>query len=186
MCPAQVKATTDEIVSAARDIIAQSGSAGLSLSAVAEAVGVRAPSLYKRFASRAALMSAVREVALHELASRLRVAQQKKRGRAAVRAMADAYRAWAKREPHLYQLVHEHAAAGPTAAASAATAPVLEELAALAGPDNALHAARLFTSFLHGFVSMENNGSFKMGGSVDAAFAFGLDAMIRGVDRGSR
>jgi hypothetical protein len=32
---------------------------------------------------------------------------------------------------------------------------------------------------------MENNGEFKMGGSVDAAFAFALDSIIRGLE-GSR
>ena len=45
----------------------------------------------------------------------------------------------------------------------------------------ALSAARLFTAFLHGFATMENGGEFKMGGSVDAAFGFGLEAILGGL-----
>ena len=53
MSPAPVKATNDNILAAARAIAAHEGADSLSLNAVAEAVGVRAPSLYKRFANRA-------------------------------------------------------------------------------------------------------------------------------------
>ena len=32
-----------------------------------------------------------------------------------------------------------------------------------------------------GFVSMENEGQFNMGGSVDDAFVFGVDAILKGL-----
>ncbi len=184
MSPAPAKATKDEIVLAALDIVSRHGAAALSLTAVAEAVGIRAPSLYKRFSNRAALMSDVRDRVLIDLEQRLRDAQRHKRGPAAIKAMAAAYRSWAKHEPHLYRLVHSGLPL--TAAASAATAPVLEEASALAGAKHALSAARSLTAFLHGFVTMENDGEFKMGGSVDAAFAFGLEAVIRGLGAAKR
>ena len=184
MSPAPAKATKDEIVLAALDIVSRQGAAALSLAAVADAVGIRAPSLYKRFSNRAALMSDVRDRVLNELGRRLRDAQRHKSGPAAVKAMAAGYRSWAKHEPHLYRLVH--AGLPLTPAASAATEPVLEEAAALAGAKHALSAARLLTAFLHGFVTMENEGEFKMGGSVDAAFTFGLEAIIRGLGDAKR
>ena len=49
MSPAPVKASNAAILAAARAIVASEGDEGLSLNAVADAVGVRAPSLYKRF-----------------------------------------------------------------------------------------------------------------------------------------
>ena len=186
MSPALAKATNDEIVAAALDIIARTGVEALSLTAVAEAVGIRAPSLYKRFASRAVLMNSVRDRALIELAARLRDARRRKSGRAAIKAMAAAYRDWGKDRPNLYRLVHSSPAFALTPAATSATAPVLEELSVLGGERNALAAARLFTSFLHGFVIMEIDGAFKMGGSIDAAFTFGLEAIIRGLEGAKR
>jgi hypothetical protein len=36
----------------------------------------------------------------------------------------------------------------------------------------------MLTAFLHGFVSMENAGAFKLGGNVGQAFAFGLETLV--------
>jgi len=47
--------TIDRIVTAAREVIAEDGAAGLSLGEVARRVGMRTPSLYGYFASRADL-----------------------------------------------------------------------------------------------------------------------------------
>lgn len=47
--------TTDEIVSAAVDVMTETGAAGLSLGEVAARMGMRTPSLYGYFDSRAAL-----------------------------------------------------------------------------------------------------------------------------------
>ena len=47
--------TTETIVAAAREVIAQEGAAGLTLGEVARRVGVRTPSLYEYFSSRADL-----------------------------------------------------------------------------------------------------------------------------------
>jgi AcrR family transcriptional regulator len=181
--PAPVKATNDDILAAARAIVARAGAENLSLNAVAEMVGVRPPSLYKRFASRAALIEAVREGVLGEVASVLMAARKGRGGSAAVKAMARAYRAWAKGEPHLYRLLFAGPAVGVTAGARAATAPVLDAMRPVVGERDALSAARLFTAFLHGFVSMEIGGEFKMGGSVDVAFAFALETILRGLVR---
>jgi Tetracyclin repressor-like, C-terminal domain len=46
-----------------------------------------------------------------------------------------------------------------------------------------MSAARLLMAFLHGFVSMELAGAFRLGGSVDDAFAFALDAILAGLPR---
>jgi hypothetical protein len=54
------------------------------------------------------------------------------------------------------------------------TEPVLRSVAALAGEDDALVAARTFVGWAQGFVSMELAGAFRLGGDVDAAFDYGL------------
>jgi hypothetical protein len=59
-----------------------------------------------------------------------------------------------------------------------AAAPVLDLAARLAGPDHALEAARLVTAFANGFISMELSGAFRLGGSPDDAYAYGVDVLV--------
>jgi AcrR family transcriptional regulator len=179
--PAPAKTSDAAIVAAAKRIAAAEGLENLSLQAVAEAVGIRTPSLYKRFADRAALVEAVREEVLKSLAERLNKVASKRDPAKALRAMANEYRRFAQREPQLYRLVM--ASGGePSPAARAAVAPLFETLSALLGIERALPAARTLTAFLHGFVSMEIGGSFQFAGSVDDAFDFGIRTLLAGLE----
>jgi hypothetical protein len=98
--------------------------------------------------------------------------------------MAHAYRAYALAHPQLYALLfspEERLDAQTHEARQAAAAPALHALAEIVGPADALHAARLFTAFIHGHVTMLLAGSFKLGGDIDAAFDYGIDTLLRGI-----
>ena len=179
--PTPPKTSDAAIVAAARRIVAAEGLENLSLQAVAEAVGIKTPSLYKRFTDRAALVDAVREDVILSLADRLKKVAAKRDPAQVLRAMANEYRRFAQREPRLYRLV---LASGdePSPAARAAVAPLLETLTALLGHERALPAARTLTAFLHGFATMEIGGSFQFGGSVDDAFDFGIKTLLAGLE----
>jgi len=153
------------------------------MQAVALAVGVRAPSLYKRFPDREALLEAVAGSVAADLAERLVEADRGASAQAALAGMARAYRAFAHAGPHAYALLFA-AAAGPSVAArAAAVTPVLARLTQLAGARQALPAARMLTAFLHGFVSMELAGAFRLGGDVDEAFEYGLATLLGAIRR---
>jgi len=179
--PAVAKTSDAKVVRAARKLVEREGPALLSMQAVAAAVGVRAPSLYKRFPDRESLLDAVAEEALADLRAALVTADHAPTGSAALAAMARAYRAFAKRHPLLYGLLFaaRPGRTEPTPATRAAVEPVLVRLAGLVGPEHVLTAARLLTSFLHGFVSMEIAGAFRLGGDIDDAFEFGLTTLLR-------
>lgn len=185
--PAPAKVSDAEIVTAARRIIERDGVAALSMQAVAAVVGVRAPSLYKRFADRAALVGAVQQQLFGELGARLELAAARPGAILALQAMGDAYRAFARARPHLYALMFAvespHDAAGD-AARRAAAQPILSRLVDLVGPARALPSARVLTAFVHGFVSMELQGAFRLGGDVDEAFALGLELLLSSLARG--
>ena len=180
--PAPAKVTDEAIVRAARRLVARHGAAGLSMQAVADEVGVRAPSLYKRFADRAALLAAVQHAVFDEIGRRLETAASDwPNPKLAFAGIATAYRAWARAHPHLYDLMfsldvpHDDAS---DEARRVAAQPLVARLTEWLGAERALPAARVLTAFVHGFVSMELHGAFRLGEGVDEAFRFGLERLV--------
>lgn len=189
MSPAPARTTDAAILAAARDLLDEGGPDLVTMQAVAVRVGIRAPSLYKHVASRGALLRAVAEDGIAEIGAALAAAALGHDPSSDLRAMAHAFRAWAHRTPNRYRHVfasREAADRPPAGLAAAAVAPLLEACARLVGPERALEAARLLTAYVHGFTSMELAEGFGLGGSVDAAFAFGVDTLVgalEGMDR---
>lgn len=152
------------------------------MQAVAATVGVRAPSLYKRFVDRAALLTAVADDVATDLGVAVAPPARIRDARRTVAQMASRYRVFARRSPRSYQLLFGSSGAQPTAGVNAAAAGgVLRVCEALVGATQALDAARLLVAYLHGFVSMELGGAFRLGGDVDAAFDYGLETLLRGL-----
>ncbi len=182
MCPAPARTSDAAIVAAARRLLERDGPAGVTMQAVGAAVGVRGPSLYKRFADRAALLRAVEDAALADLSARLRECSTGP-PRAALRRMAAAYREFALAAPPVYALLFSSESwdEARIAARQASVASLLQATGKLAGPPNALPAARLLTAFMHGWVSMEIAGAFRLGGDIEAAFEYSLTTLINGI-----
>jgi AcrR family transcriptional regulator len=153
------------------------------MQAVAAAVGIKGPSLYKHYANRELLLDDVVRAALQELEERLAAAR--KRQGDPLEGMARAFRAFALKYPRLYPLLFAARQEGGDLVARRAelVAPLLAHLGSLAGEAHALDAARLFTAWLHGFISMELNGAFQLGGSLEQAFEFGLDRLTASLRR---
>jgi AcrR family transcriptional regulator len=183
--PAPPKTTDAAIIEAARTLLESKGREQLSLSDVAAAVGIRAPSLYRRFENRAALLEAVELEICRDLARTLSNAGKPRSSPVEIlKAQARAYRAFAKVYPNGYALlfdVRSRSSEEGTRLRAEAAAPALEPLGQLVGKEHALSAARVLTPFLHGFVSMELGAAFRLGGGLDAAFEYGLSAILRGL-----
>lgn len=178
--PTPARTSRDEIVEAGRAILETYGLDGLTMQRVAETVGVRAPSLYKRVRSRGDLIRLIAEDVTRELTESLDASATTGDPRRDLRAMADTMRTFAHAQPACYGLVFtrlpDAERPDPDLLASASGA-VLRTTAALSGPDRALEAARTLVAWAHGFISMELAGAFRLGGSVDDAFAFGVERL---------
>ena len=96
--PTPDRTSLDAIVLAAADLLEQSGLAGVTMQAVAQRVGVRAPSLYKRVPSRDRLIQLVAETTITELAGRLDAA-------VGPVELANALRAIGHERPAAFQLI---------------------------------------------------------------------------------
>lgn len=175
--PTPDRTSLDAIVLAARDLLEKDGLAGVTMQAVAHRVGVRAPSLYKRVQSRDKLLELVAEATLTELTARL--------NRAATAAeLAGILRAFGHAQPAAFQLIMTPEAGTPVAAQSfrvALSAPILRVARDLAGDDVALEAARTLTAWAAGFITMELNGAFQLGGDIDHAWDFGVATIVKAV-----
>jgi AcrR family transcriptional regulator len=184
MSPARARTSLPEIVAAGRALLESGGLDAVTMQAVAARVGVRAPSLYKRIPDRTALIAAISDdiaAELGNLMTRLADAPDPASG---LRSVATAFRAYAHAHPRSYELLFMHLPAGGRASPernAAASAPLLSLTARLVGQDHALEAARLVTAFSHGFVSMELNGAFRLGGDVDEAYRYGIDVLVEAI-----
>ncbi len=181
MCPAAAKTSDEEVVAAARRLVERDGAEALSMQSVATAIGVRAPSLYKRFPARAQLLIAVENEALGELQGVLSAGPSSSEPVTRLRAIARAYRRFAHEHPRLYALIFSGATAHDERALDArrkAGAPALDALSELVGPESALAATRVLTAFMHGFVAMESAGEFRLGPGINDAFQLGLDSIL--------
>jgi AcrR family transcriptional regulator len=187
--PAPPKTSDSAILAAARKLVRQHGRDGFSLGDVAAAVGIRAPSLYGRFADRAALIAAVELSLWHELGAALARAPHKSEPRAALTELARAYRTFAQANPHEYALMFDARAersTESTAARASSMAPALPAFVALVGKESALAAARVLTPFLHGFVAMELAGAFRLGDGIEEAFEHGVTTILAGLAQNRR
>ena len=175
--PTPDRTSLDAIVLAACELLEQDGLAGLTMNAVAQRVGVRAPSLYKRVQDRDRLIQLVAEATLVEVTARLNAETDPVQ-------IANAFRAFGRERPAAFQLVMTPGAGAPVARpefGAAASEAILRVAGNLSGSENALVAARTFTAWASGFVSMELNGSFRLGGDLEQAWEFGVTRIIAAI-----
>jgi AcrR family transcriptional regulator len=184
--------------------IATAGASALSLNAIAKQMGMSGPALYRYFANRDELITALITDAYRSLADTFRRAA---RSGADLGALASALRAWALDDPQRYFLVYGtpipgyHAPDDVTRIASEIMTILLDACAALptdrpgtpfethleehrqwaAGhpaPSVALHRALTFWTRLHGVLSLELAGHFTgMGFDPARLFAAELDTL---------
>lgn len=184
MSPAPARTSNDAIVRAARAILEADGLSALTMRRVAEEVGVKGPSLYKRVPDREALLRAVTDAVVDDLSATMARARSTDDPRADLTAAAVAYRGFVHRNPNGYALLFTELPSGakPDPAILAALGePVVASMARLTGQAASLEGARTFVSWAHGFVSMELAGAFRLGGDLDAAYAYGVAAILAGV-----
>lgn len=178
------KTSDARIVEAARQIIIGQGIDQLTQRGLAAAVGIKAPSLYKRFADQAALLRAVRGQALADLEARLRRAAGDQPPAPAALRMANAFRAYALEAPGLYRLIFDAALQDPERTLErAALAPSEAALAPLAGGGQGASSAHAMLALLHGLVRLEIDGAAPVAGPHDEAFRFAIYALLQGIAR---
>ncbi|MFD9941161.1 TetR/AcrR family transcriptional regulator [Nonomuraea sp. NPDC059023] len=204
----------EDVKATALDQLAEGGPQAISINAIAKQLGVSGGGLYRYFASRDDLLTALVIDAYEDLHDAI---AQKLGGEAAgrtpeerFRALARSYRAWALAEPHRYELLFKPPVPGYDAHAESLAAAarslmviLLGVLAEFAGEpatyqkDDVLAAraagsadfrlAVAVWSCVHGIVSLELGGGLSaMTVEVDALFEYEIELLIERIEREHR
>lgn len=173
------------VVTTAAELADSAGLEQVTIAHLADRLGVRAPSLYNHIGGLDELRRELALLGMRELAARLGRAAVGQAGDDAVRAIATAYRAYARQRPGVYaatQRAPDPADAGLVAAANEVVAIVVVVLGAygLRG-DDALHATRALRGALHGFVSLESTGGFGLPLDLDLSFQRLVTMLLAGL-----
>lgn len=177
----------DAVLDAAAEILARDGAGGLTLTKVARRLGVRTPSLYHHVDGLDGLRRALRLRGVAGLRDALAEAALGRSGADAVRALAHAYRSWARDHPGLYELTLRGQSDADTEDARASYEVVRIVTGGLRGygleGDDALHATRILRAALHGFVALEAADGFGL--DLDTGVTFGrlVDWLADGLAR---
>lgn len=179
--PYPTQVTPEKIIAQAIKLIERRGA--LSLHELARKLGIKAPSLYRYFASHERLIAKVSLAGFRMLAEFIRATTA---DAPSLHAAAWAMRRFARKHPALYRLMNESDAQHEDRdEALAATLDILATsfggpvpVEALASIQTAFLAIR---AFVHGFVMLELTGQYR--GNLDAEFEAGLQVLLKGFEK---
>lgn len=178
--------TREIVVERAVEMVNAEGSVeALTMKALARSLRVRTPSLYNHIDDVDDLRHEMTVFAGEQLVEALQEAVAGRVGRPALVAMAERYRQFAHSHPGVYPLVIRAPEPGDDRLDGLAQR-LLQLLLLVLGSlgfegDAALHAVRGLRSVLHGFVSLERAGGFKMALDRDESFHLLLDSYLAGL-----
>lgn len=175
--------SADAVIGAAMEIADSAGIESLTLSLLAKRLGVRPPSLYKHVAGLEDILQALSLRGLQEVNRRLQRATVGKSRDAALFALASAYWQFARDRPGLYAASLRIAKAREREIGAANDMLLATVLAVLSGygisGNDMIHASRGLRTIIHGFVSLDASGAFRLKSDLDETFTRLLEAYAR-------
>lgn len=155
-----------EILKTALTMMEHGAVDGISLRAVASALGVKAPSLYRYFPDKEALELAVADEALRAILAELQKVAKTPDPEIRFRRTAKAYLRFARERFPLYSFIVQNRIPGVygSAVGKAVWDLLLEAASGVSGQPDDTAAAVATWSFLHGYATLEHSGAFGASG----------------------
>jgi AcrR family transcriptional regulator len=163
----------DQISATAGEILEENGPDGLTMRAIAERLGIRAPSLYKHVSDKRELEVALIADAFTQQAEAFEKAVAA--GGNTAMAIADAYRAWGLAHQHLYRLMNDQPLPREDLPAGLEDRAISAVLGALGGDRDIARAA---WAFAHGMVMLEIADRFPPHADIDRAWRIGIEGIV--------
>ncbi|MFJ6083758.1 TetR/AcrR family transcriptional regulator [Streptomyces sp. NPDC092369] len=174
------------IVVAAAELADEIGFTELTMSRLAERVGVRAPSLYKHIASQDDLHRRIAALAFDEAADAIGAAIQGRAGRDALAAAAGALRDFMLTHPGRYAATLALTPTGPDHPIMLASRRGIGPFEAVLrgydiAPERMTHALRAVRSVFHGFAHLQASGGFQWSADIGESFEYLIDLVDHGL-----
>jgi AcrR family transcriptional regulator len=180
----RIKLTRSTIVATAAEIADLVGPSNVTLSAVADRLGVRKPSLYNHINGLPELKAQLAVWGTNQLKAKISEAAIGKSRQEAIFAIATTYRSFAHQRPGLYRAI-----------LSSPDRDNLELKAAIQGMmaiirtvmepyhlADSTHAVRCLRSLMHGFVSLEAEGWFAAPADKEISYQYLIATFISGIN----
>ncbi|HEY2260090.1 MAG TPA: TetR-like C-terminal domain-containing protein [Solirubrobacteraceae bacterium] len=178
----------EAVVTAAAELADTESLEAVTLARLAHRLGVRSPSLYGHIAGLDDLRRRLGARGARELAGALTVAAAGRSRLAALRAVAETYREYARSHPGTYAAMQRAPDDDSGEAASAGRELVAVIVAVLDGyalrGDEAIHAVRVVRAALHGFTLLESEGGFRLPISLEDSYQRLIGVLDRGLADG--
>jgi AcrR family transcriptional regulator len=173
------------LVLAATEIADSQGLEAVTLAYLAQKLKIRSPSLYNHVNGLPELRRQLALSGLAQMSKNFRCAMADKLGDDAVQAFSDAYLAFARAHPGLYEAAQRAAEPDDIELKAAGADLVQMAVKALEGyelkGDEAIHAVRGLRSMLHGFASLERQGGFGIKLDLDVTFRQLIHTFLEGI-----
>ena len=171
-----------EIVAAAGDLLEREGPDALTMRRIADALGIQAPSLYKHFPNKAALESALVDVAMLDVGEACHATVRRPPATSVIARLLKTYRSWGLAHPNLYRLATDGRLDRD------ALTPGREEWAGTpfyiaAGEEP--HLAQALWSFAHGSLILELDDRYADDSDLDRTWAAGAAAFTAAASGGT-
>jgi AcrR family transcriptional regulator len=180
----------ETVVQAAIDLLNEGGATGLTLAKIAHRLGIQTPSLYNHISGLPGLYRELVFYNAQKMGESLTEAAIGQTGRQALMDMAEAYRAYIKEFPGLYQAslrssgkqeqIDEELRSAEDRIVR--TGLVVMGTLGIQGQD-AVHALRGFRSLVHGFATLEIAGGFGLPLDCDESFRRLVKYFIDGLEQ---
>lgn len=181
----KTRLTVNDIVKAAAEIANAQGLNQVTLAVVAKKLNITSPSLYSHIDGLQQLREMLAIYSMEQLYNQLLHASVGKAGDDAVHALGDAYIAFVRNQPGLYDATFFSVDANDDEvyrAANRITELVVRVLGAYGLKEEAaLHVTRGLRSIFHGFSSLEQKGGFGLPLDKDVSYRLLIDTYLAGL-----
>jgi AcrR family transcriptional regulator len=172
-----IVARRDQIIEVAGALLERNGPDGVTMRAIADELGIRAPSLYKHIADKHELEVALIAEGFIQQAEAFEKATLAGDDHPAL-AIADAYRSWGLGHRHLYRLMNDQPLPRDELPEGVEDRSIAYVLDAFAGDRDRARAA---WAFAHGMVTLELADRFPPDIDVSAAWRIGIESIVAGM-----
>lgn len=188
---AQKGINRDAVLAKAVEMIERTEAPAISMRELAEKLGIKTPSLYNHVKSMDELLTGVSRRAAEELRRTQLAAIEGKDRDDALRALAGAYRRFAKEHKGLYQVTLSlpSLTGDETAEIAAAMAEPIFLVLSRYGLDReqTIHWQRVLRSIIHGFLSQEEAGFFRQDPtSAEVSYQVAVRCFLNGLHMETR